>query len=149
MSEREASIRPLSSEVIAQIKSSISITHLQDVIVELVKNSLDADATKIDVEVDFAKGGCCVEDNGLGIQSRELDVGGNLGQAYCKRLPDMLLMAAPDLSSQAPRKIPLMPELTDIEAAFWRLLHRSRCLPLPRIIGTIDRNVPSKCTTRG
>jgi hypothetical protein len=38
--------------------------HLNGVILELVKNSLDANAHTVFITVDFKRGGCVVEDNG-------------------------------------------------------------------------------------
>lgn len=76
-------ILPLPAEVVAQIKSSITIADLNDVILELLKNSLDAEATKIEVTVDLRRGGCTVEDNGLGISPREFRGDGGLGKQYC------------------------------------------------------------------
>ena len=61
------SILPLPEHVVAQIKSSTAVVSLTDVLLELLKNSLDAKATKIDATVDFGRGGCTVEDDGLGI----------------------------------------------------------------------------------
>ncbi|KAJ9642348.1 DNA mismatch repair protein [Coniosporium tulheliwenetii] len=74
-------ILPLPAEVVAQIKSSIIITNLNDVVLELLKNSLDAEATKIEVAVDLRRGGCIVEDNGLGIPPREFRDDGGLGSS--------------------------------------------------------------------
>lgn len=76
------SIQPLPSDVIAQIKSSIAITSLNEVVCELVKNSLDSSSTKIDISVDYAKGGCIVEDDGLGILPPEFREAGGLGKLY-------------------------------------------------------------------
>lgn len=76
------SIQPLPPDVIAQIKSSISITSLNGVICELVKNSLDAEASKIDISVDYSRGSCSVEDDGLGILPSEFGVDGHLGKLY-------------------------------------------------------------------
>lgn len=76
------SIQPLPPDVIAQIKSSITITSLNGVICELVKNSLDAASTKIEVSVDYTRGGCVVEDDGLGIQPSEFGENGGLGKLY-------------------------------------------------------------------
>ena len=77
------SIRPLSDEVVAQIKSSTAIVSLTGVVLELVKNSLDAKASRIDVTINFARGGCTVEDDGLGIPPAEFDEDGGLGKLYC------------------------------------------------------------------
>lgn len=76
------SIQPLPPEVIAQIKSSVTITSLNEVVFELIKNSLDAGSTKIDITVDYSRGGCAVEDNGLGIHPSEFKENGGLGKLY-------------------------------------------------------------------
>lgn len=76
------SIQPLPLNVIAQIKSTIAITSLNGVVCELVKNSLDADPTKIDISVDYPRGGCNIEDNGLGILPAEFREEGGLGKLY-------------------------------------------------------------------
>ncbi|KAH6662098.1 hypothetical protein B0J14DRAFT_310145 [Halenospora varia] len=76
------SIQPLPPDVIAQIKSSTTITSLNGVICELLKNSLDAGSSKIEVSVDYSRGGCVVEDNGLGIPPSEFREVGGLGKLY-------------------------------------------------------------------
>lgn len=76
------SIQPLPPDVIAQIKSSTAITTLNGVILELVQNSFDADSTKVDINVEYARGGCIVEDNGLGILPSEFGETGGLGKLY-------------------------------------------------------------------
>lgn len=78
------SIQPLPPDVIAQIKSSIAITSLNGVVCELLKNSLDAGATKIDINIDYPRGGCVVEDDGLGIFPIEFRETGGLGKCYRK-----------------------------------------------------------------
>lgn len=85
------SIQPLPPDVIAQIKSSTTITNLNGVIVELVKNSLDAGSTKIDISVDYARGGCVVEDDGLGILPSEFGESGGLGKIYRKLVKEKYL----------------------------------------------------------
>ncbi|KUM66755.1 hypothetical protein ACN42_g307 [Penicillium freii] len=75
-------IRALPSDVIAKIKSSTSIVHLTGVILELVKNSLDANARTVFVTVDLKRGGCIVEDDGDGIPPIEFEVAGGLGKAH-------------------------------------------------------------------
>lgn len=75
-------ILPLPANVVAQIKSSTNITSLNAVILGLFENSLDAKATKIDVSVDFRRGGCTVEDNGLGVLPCEFRETGGLGRMY-------------------------------------------------------------------
>ncbi|KAB8300882.1 hypothetical protein EYC80_002810 [Monilinia laxa] len=76
------SIQPLPPDVIAQIKSSSTITSLNGVIGELVKNSLDASCSKIDIVVDYNRGICTVEDNGYGILPSEFSENGGLGKLY-------------------------------------------------------------------
>lgn len=85
MAECTPSIQPLPPEVVAQIRSSTTITSLSGVAVELVKNSLDAGASKIDISLDFRRGACTVTDNGVGILEQEFMEGGGLGKLH--RLP--------------------------------------------------------------
>ena len=77
-------IRQLPQDVIAQIKSSISITSLNTVVLELLKNALDAKSTKVDVTVDYSRGGCELEDDGLGIPPVEFGETGGIGKMHCK-----------------------------------------------------------------
>ncbi|KAI9734994.1 MAG: DNA mismatch repair protein [Cirrosporium novae-zelandiae] len=78
-----APIKPLPSETVAQIESSVTITSLGDVIFGLVQNALDGGANNIDVLVDFKRGGCVVEDDGLGISPDEFNEDGGLAKLYC------------------------------------------------------------------
>lgn len=80
--EKDMSIQPLPLEVVAQIKSSTTITSLNGVIFELVKNALDAESSKIEISVDYSRGSCTVEDNGLGIPPSEFRENGGLGKLY-------------------------------------------------------------------
>ncbi|KNG80124.1 DNA mismatch repair protein (Mlh3) [Aspergillus nomiae NRRL 13137] len=82
MSGNSRRIEPLPPEVVAKLKSSTSITHLNGVIVELVKNALDADARTVSVTVDFQRGGCKVDDDGDGILPTEFEPSGGLGKAH-------------------------------------------------------------------
>ena len=84
MASRKHQILPLPPEVQAQIKSSIAITSLSDVVIELVKNSLDAQARAVYVDIDYLRGCCSVEDDGHGMSARELSEEGRLGSMYCK-----------------------------------------------------------------
>jgi DNA mismatch repair protein MLH3 len=76
------SIRPLPPEVIAQIKSSTTITSLNGVVCELLKNSLDASSRKVEITVDYSRGSCVLEDDGLGILPSEFGEEGGLGKLY-------------------------------------------------------------------
>jgi DNA mismatch repair protein MLH3 len=83
MESYDGRIRLLPNTVIAQIRSSISILSLNGVISELIKNSLDANASHIHVSLDYPKGNCVVEDDGCGIHPAEFAVSGGLGKRYC------------------------------------------------------------------
>ena len=85
----ENAILPLPPEVIAQIKSSSAITSVNDVVLNLAKNSLDAAATRIEVNVDYARGDCIVEDDGVGINPQEFQQNGGLGKLHRKHLPHL------------------------------------------------------------
>jgi DNA mismatch repair protein MLH3 len=75
-------ILPLSEDAISQINSSKQITSLPGVVLALVTNALDADATKVDISVSFVRGSCTVEDNGCGIPSIEFAEHGGLGKMH-------------------------------------------------------------------
>ncbi|KAG9845700.1 hypothetical protein KCU98_g6277, partial [Aureobasidium melanogenum] len=77
-----SAILPLPENVVAQIKSSTTITSLNQVILGLLENSLDAQATRIDIVIDYGRGGCTVEDNGIGILPSEYRATGGLGRLY-------------------------------------------------------------------
>ncbi|KAG7004719.1 hypothetical protein G7Y79_00024g056690 [Physcia stellaris] len=82
MSSGTDSIRPLPPDVAKQIQSSTALPSLNCVIVGLVKNSLDAGARRLDVEVDYGRGSCNVEDDGSGIPPSEFLEDGNLAKTY-------------------------------------------------------------------
>ncbi|KAK5721422.1 DNA mismatch repair protein [Elasticomyces elasticus] len=75
-------ILPLPQDAISQITSSKQITTLQGVCLALLENSLDAGASKVEVNVDFGRGGCTVEDNGTGVPLAEFDADGGLGHMH-------------------------------------------------------------------
>ncbi|PVI07850.1 hypothetical protein DM02DRAFT_549984 [Periconia macrospinosa] len=83
VSTREHPIQPLPPDVAAQVKSSASVVSLTGVVLELLKNSLDANATQIQATVDFVRGACSIEDNGIGIAPSEFREGGGLCRLYC------------------------------------------------------------------
>jgi DNA mismatch repair protein MLH3 len=86
-------ILPLPADAIAQIKSSIAITSLNAVVIELLKNSLDAQSSKIDVTVEYCRGNCVVEDDGLGIPPPEFKESGGLGKLHRTYLSEMASMS--------------------------------------------------------
>jgi DNA mismatch repair protein MLH3 len=73
---------PLPASVVAKIKSSIVINTLNDAVLELFKNSLDASSTRVEINVDYGRGGCVIEDDGLGIPPTEFHEDGGLGKLY-------------------------------------------------------------------
>lgn len=77
------SIKQLPEEVAAQIKSSVVISSLNSVIYGLAKNSLDAEASKLNISVDYRRGNCSVEDDGHGIPPPDFRRDG-LGKLHCK-----------------------------------------------------------------
>ncbi|KAK5171249.1 DNA mismatch repair protein [Saxophila tyrrhenica] len=77
-----ARILPLQADAISQIHSSKHITSIQDVVLALLENSLDAGSNKVGITVDFRRGGCSVDDNGSGIASAEFMADGGLGKMY-------------------------------------------------------------------
>ncbi|KAI0518373.1 hypothetical protein F5B22DRAFT_600961 [Xylaria bambusicola] len=76
------SIQPLPDDVVAQIKSSTAITTLNGAVCGLVRNSLDAGASKVNISIDYVRGNCCVEDDGLGIPPAEFHPRGGLGKLH-------------------------------------------------------------------
>ena len=83
MIDLDPPILPLPVEVVAQIRSSSAITSIPSVILNLLRNSIDAGACKVTVSVDFRRGSCVVEDDGLGISPNEFGEEGGLGRMYC------------------------------------------------------------------
>ncbi|KAK3110066.1 DNA mismatch repair protein [Teratosphaeriaceae sp. CCFEE 6253] len=75
-------ISPIPAADALQISSSKQITSLQGVVLALLENSLDAGASKVDVTIDFRRGGCTVEDDGVGIPPAEFGADGGLGRLY-------------------------------------------------------------------
>ncbi|KAF4875167.1 DNA mismatch repair protein MLH3 [Colletotrichum siamense] len=76
------SIKPLPEDVIRRISSSATITSLNAVVCGLIKNSFDAGAIRINITVDYSRGNCTVEDDGLGILPIEFREAGGLGKLY-------------------------------------------------------------------
>ena len=79
-------IRPLPPQVAAQLKSSAAIPSLASVVLGLVANSLDANARKVNVSVDFSRGAASVEDDGMGIPPKEFGDSGGLGRPHRRNL---------------------------------------------------------------
>ena len=75
-------ILPLPADAIAQIHSSKHIISLQGVVLSLLENSLDAGSNKVEITVNFRRGGCVLEDDGGGIPSAEFLEDGGLAKMY-------------------------------------------------------------------
>ncbi|KFH48549.1 DNA mismatch repair protein-like protein [Hapsidospora chrysogenum ATCC 11550] len=75
-------IRQLPDDVVDRLKSSVVITSLNGVALGLLKNALDAGATKVNITVDYSRGNCTVEDNGTGIPPEEFREDGGLGKLH-------------------------------------------------------------------
>jgi hypothetical protein len=84
MADSDAPILPLPPEVAKKVQSSVKITNLNGVIVELIKNALDAGAGSVSITIDYRRGGCVVEDDGYGLPAAEFKDGGGLCQPHRK-----------------------------------------------------------------
>ncbi|OKL59053.1 hypothetical protein UA08_05749 [Talaromyces atroroseus] len=82
MAEDDAPILPLPPEVAKKVQSSVRITNLNEVVVELIKNALDADAGSLNITIDYRRGGCIVEDDGYGLPAAEFQAGSGLCRAH-------------------------------------------------------------------
>jgi DNA mismatch repair protein MLH3 len=84
MAKTNSTIKLLPVEAQLQLKSSVALNSLNDAITGLIKNSLDAQAQRIHVEIDYSKGNCCVEDDGVGISGADFEARGGLGLMHCE-----------------------------------------------------------------
>lgn len=76
------SIRQLPEDVVAKLKSSTVIVSLNGAVIGLLGNALDAEASKVNITVDYARGNCTIEDNGCGIPPSEFKENGGLGKLH-------------------------------------------------------------------
>ncbi|KKF96501.1 DNA mismatch repair enzyme (predicted ATPase) [Ceratocystis platani] len=95
-----SSIRPIPSTAVAQIRSSAQLTSLNEVIVGLTQNALDAEASRIRITLDYVLGNCVVEDNGNGILPTEFASSGGLGKAHRKSEDDTRTKAAYTMATE-------------------------------------------------
>lgn len=77
-----APIRPLPAPVVDQLRASAALGSLTAVVVGLVANALDARAARVNARLDFARGDCTVDDDGLGIEPREFRPAGGLARLH-------------------------------------------------------------------
>lgn len=92
MAESDAPILPLPPEVAKKVQSSVKITNLNGVVVELTKNALDAGAGSVSIVVDYRRGGCIVEDDGYGLPAAEFKDGSGLCRPHRKLYSDVILL---------------------------------------------------------
>jgi DNA mismatch repair protein MLH3 len=83
MANATSAIRPLPDAVRSQIKSSVEITTLSDVVERLLQNCLDADSSNVRIEIDYKTGFCAVTDDGCGIPASDFAKNGHLARPYC------------------------------------------------------------------
>lgn len=75
-------IQQLPPKAVAQLRSSVAITSLNAVVIELLKNSLDAHSDHINLSIEYPRGSCTVEDDGHGILPSEFLEGGGLAKPH-------------------------------------------------------------------
>jgi DNA mismatch repair protein MLH3 len=73
----QQAIRPLDAETRSKIRSTQILTSLPQIISELVQNSLDANASRIEIGINSEEWECWVRDDGTGISKAGLRI---LGQ---------------------------------------------------------------------
>ncbi|KAF3194155.1 DNA mismatch repair protein [Orbilia oligospora] len=70
-------IQRLSASAIAQIRSTVSLTNLAGAVQELLMNSIDANATTINIFINIIKNSIVIEDDGEGIIPDDMILVGN------------------------------------------------------------------------
>lgn len=78
------SIQRLPGAVAAHIKSSSTVSSLNEAVLGLLRNSLDAGATRVTITADYGRGSFTVDDDGSGIPPGEFLEDGGLGKLYCE-----------------------------------------------------------------
>jgi len=121
------SIKLLPGDVIAQIKSSVVITSLNGVVYGLLQNSFDASASTICVSIDYGRGNCTVEDDGVGIPPADFHEYGGLCKLYCECRCNPRVASRAHQLLQTLRGSHLELNSTVVMAPSWRLLEPSRC----------------------
>jgi DNA mismatch repair protein MLH3 len=69
-----ASIQPLPTATRNRLRSTQILTSLPQVVSELLQNSLDAGAHRVDIGVDCEAWGCWVRDDGIGMSKDGMSV---------------------------------------------------------------------------
>jgi len=135
------SIKRLPDDAIAQIKSSATVTSLNGAVSGLICNSLDSGATRITVSVDYGRGSCTVEDDGMGILPAEFRLGGSLGKLHCECLRVSIFIRSVWLifDNKIPRNIQRAMVFMGGTAHSWRRWHPYPCSLSPLITANISR----------
>ncbi|KAG0064710.1 DNA mismatch repair protein [Linnemannia elongata] len=85
-----ASIQPLASSVSDELRASLVVNSLEQCISELIQNSIDANATSIEVKVDVAGHSLQVSDNGDGMLPADMAlIGARYATSKCFSLQDL------------------------------------------------------------
>ncbi|KAF9110695.1 DNA mismatch repair protein, partial [Mortierella sp. AM989] len=85
-----ASIQTLAPGVAEELRASLVINSLEQCAAELVQNSIDANASSIEVKIDVSGHSLQVSDNGDGITSADMGrVGGRYATSKCSTLQDL------------------------------------------------------------
>ncbi|KAF9905975.1 DNA mismatch repair protein [Linnemannia zychae] len=85
-----ASIQPLASSVSDELRASLVVNSLEQCAAELTQNSIDANATSIEIKVDVAGHSLQVSDNGDGISSADMErIGTRYATSKCSSLQDL------------------------------------------------------------
>lgn len=65
-----------------KIRYSVQVLSLNDVVLELIKNALDAQAHNVKIALNYTHGFCSVLDDGHGISAKEFEENGGLGKPF-------------------------------------------------------------------
>ena len=64
----------MNEQQITQIKSNSEINDLAECVIQLIFNSIDAESTLIQVQLDLDKYSCIVSDNGKGLNESDINL---------------------------------------------------------------------------
>ncbi|KAF9200310.1 DNA mismatch repair protein [Haplosporangium sp. Z 27] len=88
-----ASIKTLSPGVAEELRASLVINSLEQCATELIQNSIDANASSIEIKIDIAAHSLQVSDNGDGITSTDMEhIGTHYATSKCSTLQDLGLI---------------------------------------------------------
>ncbi|KAK9764163.1 DNA mismatch repair protein, partial [Basidiobolus ranarum] len=86
-------IKKLDQQVVHQLRANLNITSIEQCLLELLQNSIDAGSSQIQVILSLEKSYIQVDDNGIGIQPDDMR---QLGQRYvtskCRSLQDLSMI---------------------------------------------------------